>query len=168
MKVGVYPIDNGVRLPYYGTKEAACFDLFAYLNPYMEVEAYTNGNNLYSVRPCASSHTVKMMPGDRMKIPTGLHFDIPVGYSMRIHIRSGTALKFGIGLANAEGVIDSDYVDQLYITLINFSSLPFKIGNHERLCQGEIVKNEETQFDVLKNRPPKKGDRQGGFGSTGS
>jgi dUTP pyrophosphatase len=49
-----------------------------------------------------------------MLIPTGLIADIPEGFSVRIHSRSGLAFKQGVYLTNCEGVIDSDYVDPNY------------------------------------------------------
>jgi dUTP pyrophosphatase len=42
-------------------------------------------------------------PQERALIPTGLIFDIPEGYSIRIHPRSGMALKYGLILANCRG-----------------------------------------------------------------
>jgi len=58
-------------------------------------------------------------------VPTGLIFDIPLGFSLRIHPRSGLSYRRGISLSNCEGVIDSDYVEQTFVSVINNSDVTF-------------------------------------------
>ncbi len=100
-------------------------------------------------------------------ISTGLILDIPVGYSVRIHPRSGLAYKKGITLLNAEGIIDSDYTDELKILLYNTSNMDFIIQHGDRIAQGELVKNLDYVIEECYNAPVQKTDRVGGFGSTG-
>ena len=102
-----------------------------------------------------------------MLVPTGLVFDIPEGYSVRLHSRSGWAYKYGIILANCEGIIDSDYVEEIMVMLTNISDEVVYIRHGDRTCQGELVKDERVEFDVVEERPVKKTNRDGGFGSTG-
>jgi len=52
---------------------------------------------------------VVLKPGEIRLIPTGLTVSIPRGYEGQIRPRSGLALKYGIGIVNSPGTIDSDY-----------------------------------------------------------
>jgi dUTP pyrophosphatase len=100
-------------------------------------------------------------------VPTQLIFDIPEGWSMRLHMRSGLAIKGGLVLSNSEGVIDSDYTDQLMILVTNTSEIPVRINHGDRICQGELVPVYRTGFASTATRPSPKTSRTGGFGSTG-
>jgi dUTP pyrophosphatase len=93
--------------------------------------------------------------------------DIPQGYSVRLHARSGTSLKQGLVLANAEGVIDSDYVEEVFVMLHNISGNAVTINHGDRVAQAELVKNVEYSVEETPARPLPKTNRQGGFGSTG-
>jgi dUTP pyrophosphatase len=99
-------------------------------------------------------------------VPTQLVFDIPEGWSMRLHMRSGLAIKGGLVLSNSEGIVDSDYTDQLMVLITNTSSIPVRINHGDRICQGELVPVYRTQFNHCA-KPEPKANRTGGFGSTG-
>jgi dUTP pyrophosphatase len=107
------------------------------------------------------------MPGDRILVPTGLIFDIPERYSVRIHPRSGLSLKQGLVLANLEAVIDSDYVQETFVLLANNSSVDQTINNGDRIAQAEMIKSEEYILWEIFDAPIQKTDRAGGLGSTG-
>jgi dUTP pyrophosphatase len=102
-----------------------------------------------------------------MLIPTGLVFNIPDGYSIRIHPRSGISFKNGIQLANCEGVIDSDYYHETFVALVNMSDVPFTIKHGDRIAQAELVQDLGAKFSETTERPEMRTNRQGGFGSTG-
>jgi len=104
---------------------------------------------------------------ERMLIPTGLIADIPPGFSIRLHSRSGLAFKQGVYLTNCEGVIDSDYVDPIFAMVTSLSNVPVKIYNGDRICQGELVRCEKYTLNESDEPPTQKTDREGGFGSTG-
>ena len=110
---------------------------------------------------------ISIAPGERVLVPTGCIMDIPQGYSVRIHARSGTSLKQGLVLANAEGVIDSDYVEEVFVMLHNISGNAVTINHGDRVAQAELVKNVEYSVEETPARPLHKTKRQGGFGSTG-
>ena len=94
--------------------------------------------------------------------------DIPVGYSVRIHPRSGSAIKQGLSLINCEGVIDYDYVDPLFIAAVNLSDVQtIVINNGDRVAQGELVRMLSYEIEDTDIKPVQKTDRDGGFGSTG-
>ena len=104
---------------------------------------------------------------ERVLVPTGLILDIPEGYSVRLHSRSGLAYNHGLYLTNCEGIIDWDYVDPIFIIMTNISQSPKTINNGDRICQAELVEKIYHGFKHIKNPPAQKTERDGGFGSTG-
>ena len=72
-----------------------------------------------------------------------------------------------MNLINCVGIIDSDYVEQIYIPIYNNSQERVKIYNGDRIAQGEMVFNSRTILNYTSERPSQKGNRSGGFGSTG-
>ena len=162
----IHSIRNGANLPTWGTKTSACFDLEAWWNPGDVIRSFSPYNNPLKTE-CADQFI--LLPGHRALIPTGLIFDIPTGFSVRLHARSGYALKQGIILGNCEGIIDSDYVEEIFVMMYNMSldSDGFKIFPGDRICQGELCPVLSIEFEFTDTRPEHKTDRRGGFGSTG-
>lgn len=156
-----------VKSPVFSTPESACFDIHAYLKEDREQIVTYNKINQDGWTQIFSEQ-VTIAPGLRALIPTGLILDIPNGFSVRLHPRSGNSLKNGFTLANAEGVIDSDYVDPVYIILHNISDSIITIKNGDRICQAELVESLEYELFESGNAPEKKTIRDGGFGSTGN
>jgi len=160
--INYYKLHDDVNDPRQGTAGSACFDLCADLSE--------NGRELVSYENSKSvivDNSFMISPNGRVLIPTGLVFDIRNGYSIRLHPRSGLSIKNGLALANAEGVIDSDYVEEVFVAIHNISSATQFIINGTRICQGELVKNEQFQLRSIEKRPEPKTNRRGGFGSTG-
>lgn len=162
----VYKIYPEAELPVYGTDRAACFDLKACLVDGNIVKAWDGYNE--PIRSTVWNGTIDIKPGDRALVPTGLIFDLNPGFNMRIHPRSGLAVKNGITLINSEGVIDEDYVHETFISLYNTSKVPFTIKHGDRIAQGEIYQTApKSYFKVRDTAPEPKGNRTGGVGSTG-
>ena len=157
-------VNPSVTLPKHQTEGSACFDLAFQGYGKNVVKGFSSMNKPVD-RIMTDSITIS--PGDRMMIPTGLIMDIPSGYSVRLHARSGTSLKQGLVLANAEGVIDSDYVEEVFILLHNISSNAQTIRFGDRIAQAELVKNEQYNIEESASRPSVKSSRIGGMGSTG-
>jgi len=142
-KLGVYYLDPSIKPLFKATEGSACWDI------------------------CSSqSHSIE--PGSIVMVETGIILDIPNGYSVRLHPRSSLAYKKSLTLANAEGVIDADYVDPVKILLYNIGKTLQFIQSGERICQAELVRNVNFKFNVLTEPPKQKTERNGGFGSTGS
>lgn len=153
-----------IQIPKHQTSQSACFDLAFQSAGKREYKGYSNLNKPFS-RSLASAITIA--PGDRVLVPTGCIMDIPEGYSVRIHARSGTSLKQGLVLGNAEGVIDSDYVEEVFVILWNISGNAVTINNGDRIAQAELVQNVDYTVEQTPARPLPKTNRAGGFGSTG-
>ena len=164
-RLNVYKTHPNIVLPKFGTKQAACFDLACQLAGKYEYSGFNQYNAPFT-RPI-SNMSIRIMPGDRIMIPTGMIFDIPEGYSVRIHPRSGLSYKQGLVLANLEAVIDSDYVQETFILLHNTSQVDQTIKDGDRIAQAEMVKKEEYVLWETTQMPIQKTDRIGGLGSTG-
>ena len=68
----------------------------------------TNGSSGMDIRAWNEEEII-LKPGDIRLVPTGISISIPPGYEAQIRPRSGLALKYGIGMVNSPGTIDSDY-----------------------------------------------------------
>lgn len=154
-----------VELPKFATEQSACFDL-AYSNAGKDQYDGFNHNNKPFTR-YFTDDSLHIGPGDRVLVPTGIIFDIPVGYSVRVHNRSGTALKQGLVLVNAEGVIDSDYILETFLLMVNTSEVGITLHNGDRLAQAELIKSEQYSIELTTEQPEIKTSRIGGMGSTG-
>jgi len=165
-KLRVYKLWEDAWLPEYGSQWAACFDIKASLRSYDEITVYGSISKK-GKRTVDEYGAVTLYSDERMLVPTGLVFDLDANKSLRIHPRSGLALKNGIVVANCEGIVDSDYVNQTFVMLHNISHEPFHIRDGDRIAQGEVVPMEQVEFEVVDEEPEVKTDRKGGFGSTG-
>ncbi len=110
---------------------------------------------------------LNIFAGERVMIPTGLIMDIPLGYSVRIHPRSGLSLKSGLVLANQEGVVDADYVEPTFILLHNQSTSMVTVRHGDKIAQGEMIVALKYNTQETPDKPQPKSERAGGFGSTG-
>lgn len=110
---------------------------------------------------------VALQKGDSIVIPTGIRCFIEDGWVLAAFPRSGHGFKYGIHLANTNGIIDSDYYDaenegHIQIKLVNDSSLAKDISfeQHTAFCQGIFLPFGITVDDEVYAK------RTGGFGST--
>ena len=164
--LGVYLIPkSGASVPKFATEGSACFDIVANFHHHESVIGYGQQNYQQDIY-VSSGGWIDIPVGWRVLVPTGLILDIPKGFSVRLHSRSGLALKDGLVLSNAEGIIDSDYTQELMV-MVTQTSCQMKISSGIRLCQAELVRNQPTKIVHCMNPPPIKTDRIGGFGSTG-
>lgn len=170
MELYIYKIKDEVPDTVYGTNQAACFDISAFIEYQNIVKKYTKDNKLVEslvMQDTDGRNYIEIPEGWRAMIPTGLIFDIPNNYSVRIYPRSGLSTKKGLNLINAVGIIDADYVEEIFIPIYNNSQEKIKIYNGDRIAQAEMVFNQRPSLNYTKNKPSQKTDRMGGFGSTG-
>jgi dUTP pyrophosphatase len=110
--------------------------------------------------------TVKILPGEKKIISTGIIVAIPEQYEIQIRPRSGLAAKNGISILNTPGTIDSDYRGEIKVILINLGKDIFEIKKNDRIAQMivcPIIKVELEEVESL----PETVRGKGGFGSTG-
>ena len=51
---------------------------------------------------------LRLKPGERMLVSTGLFIELPIGFEAQVRPRSGLALKHGITVLNSPGTVDAD------------------------------------------------------------
>jgi dUTP pyrophosphatase len=148
MKIKVKRTHPDARMPFYATEGAACFDLYA-----ATVSDEMRGDYLY--------------PGGRIVVSTGLSFEIPPGYMMRIAPRSGLAFNYGVEAF--PGVIDSDYRGEVRVILrglLGCYSEALFVEPGDRIAQAFICEVPRLEFEEA-DELAKTARGAGGFGSTG-
>ena len=131
------------KIPTYGSPDAAGADLYACI-----------------------SEPVTILPGQTVKIPTGIALAIPQGYMGLVFARSSLGTKRGLAPANKVGVIDSDYRGEIFVFLLNHSGETQTVAPEERVAQLAIVPVRRETFEETDSlEETQRG--QGGFGSTG-
>ena len=114
-----------------------------------------------------STKDLVLAPFERALVPTGIAIELPVGYAALVVPRSGLALKHGITLVNAPGLIDSNYRGEIGAIVANMDARePFEIKRGDRIAQLMVVAVEQPAFEVVDELSET--DRgAGGFGSSG-
>jgi dUTP pyrophosphatase len=139
IKLRRLPHGEGLPLPSYGSEHAVGLDVVA-------------------------AEEVRLDPGARHPVRTGIAMAIPHGYEVQVRSRSGTAVRNGITCLT--GTIDSDYRGELMVVLVNLGEAPFDVRRGDRIAQ-------LIPAPVLRARFAEVGDLDetprglGGFGSTG-
>ena len=108
-----------------------------------------------------------IVPGETVKVRTGIAMEIPAGYVGLIYARSGLAVKRGLAPANKVGVIDADYRGELIVALANHSQEPQEIAPYERIAQLVIAPVLQVDFEECDELSDTVRGA-GGFGSTGT
>jgi len=131
--------------------------------PFPEYE--TEGSAGMDIRATITDDFV-IKSGSYGLVPTNLSVEIPEGYEIQVRARSGLAAKFGIGILNAPGTIDSDYRGEIKIILFNFGMNDFTIKRGDRIAQLVLAKVSIAKFEFAeKLTKSKRGS--GGFGHSG-
>jgi dUTP pyrophosphatase len=110
--------------------------------------------------------SVRLAPGERALVGTGLRIAVPPGFEAQMRPRSGLALRHGLSMANSPGTIDSDYRGELKVILINHGTQPIAFEAGERIGQLVVAPVVRAEWDVVEELP-ETGRGEGGFGSTG-
>lgn len=110
---------------------------------------------------------IRIPVGSWTLVPTGTRLQIPEGYVGKVCSRSGLALKHGVAVLNAPGIVDAGYQGDVGVVLINHGVEPFEVKKGERIAQLLIEKLPEVTIVGGEIQSPS--DRgEGGFGSTGT
>lgn len=114
-----------------------------------------------------STEKLTLEPFARALIPTGLAIELPYGYAGFVLPRSGLAIKKGLSIVNAPGLIDSNYRGELKVIAINLDPKePITIEIGDRIAQLVIMKVEEAKFNQVDSLDDSERGT-GGFGSSG-
>lgn len=119
------------------------------------------GYDLYS----ANEEVIEIKPREVVLIPTGIAVSIPEGYEAQVRPRSGLAARYGIGILNSPGTIDSDYRGEIKIVLFNAGERIFQLEPLTRIAQMVVSKCQQLEF-VLCSELDETERGIGGFGHT--
>lgn len=110
---------------------------------------------------------VRLEPGERAMVPTGIAVALPEGYVALVHPRSGLAARYGLSIVNAPGTVDAGYRGEVKVLLVNLDpSSPVDLRRGDRIAQLVIQQVEHARFVAVERLPESvRGD--GGYGSTG-
>lgn len=91
---------------------------------------------------------------------------IPLGFVGMVCPRSGLALRHGVTVLNAPGIIDADYRGEIGVILINLGERDHVVNPGDRIAQIVFQHTLRTVFiPAVGLQPTERG--AGGFGSTG-
>jgi dUTP pyrophosphatase len=109
---------------------------------------------------------IELGPGERAVVSSGLAVAIPEGHAGLVLPRSGLAVRHGIGVVNAPGLIDAGYRGQLQVVLLNTDRKePFVVEPGMRIAQLVIVPVAMPEPKEVTELPAsERGER--GFGSS--
>jgi dUTP pyrophosphatase len=115
----------------------------------------------------ATTDVVVAPAGGRALVPTGIAIAIPVGFAGFVLPRSGNALKHGVTVVNAPGLIDAAYRGEIKVVLLNTDpTTPFEVRRGDRIAQLVLQRVEEVAWQEVATLDGD--DRGGGFGHSGS
>jgi len=105
-------------------------------------------------------------PKGRVKVGTGLKFQLPENHVMLLFPRSSVGIKKGLRLQNSTGVLDEDYRGECMCFLENTTNEPVEIVQNERLLQAIIIPYPRIEVEVVEELEETiRGE--GGIGSSG-
>jgi dUTP pyrophosphatase len=115
----------------------------------------------------AAGRPLRLKPGARVLVPTGLVVELPSGFEAQVRPRSGLALHHGVTVLNSPGTLDCDYRGEVQVLLVNLGDAAFRIARGERIAQLVVQRVERVRLMEAK-KPTATSRGAGGFGSTGT
>jgi len=110
---------------------------------------------------------VRLEPGERALVPTGIALALPRGYVGLVHPRSGLAARCGVSIVNSPGTVDSGYRGEIKVALVNLDRRdPVVLRRGDRIAQLVVQRVEEATFVEVEELPGS-ARGTGGHGSTG-
>jgi dUTP pyrophosphatase len=114
-----------------------------------------------------ATEDVTLKPGERAAVGTGIAIAIPEGFAGFVHARSGRAVREGLALVNAPGLIDSGYRGEIKVVVVNLdNSDAIELQRGEKIAQLVIQRVEQAELEAVDELPPSPRGAAG-FGSTG-
>ncbi|MFS0714701.1 dUTP diphosphatase [Microbacterium sp. 2P01SA-2] len=114
-----------------------------------------------------STEAVRLEPGQRALVGTGVHIALPEGFAAFVVPRSGLAAKHGITVVNSPGTVDAGYRGEIKVTLLNTdTAAAYDIAPGDRIAQVIVMPVTRARF-IPVDALPESVRGEGGFGSTG-
>ncbi|WP_317229670.1 dUTP diphosphatase [Clavibacter sp. MX14-G9D] len=115
-----------------------------------------------------SAESVRLEPGERATVGTGVSIALPDGYAAFVLPRSGLAARHGITIVNAPGTVDAGYRGEIRVTLLNTDArAAYDVAVGDRIAQVVVMPVSRVRF-VPVEKLPGSHRGSGGFGSTGT
>ncbi|MDR0960821.1 MAG: dUTP diphosphatase [Propionibacteriaceae bacterium] len=110
---------------------------------------------------------IRLEPGRRALVPTGIAVALPEGYAAFVHPRSGLAARTGLTIVNTPGTIDSGYRGEIKVCLLNTDhETAIEIHRGDLIAQLVIQPVVQANFTVVDVLPESvRGEK--GYGSSG-
>ncbi|MBN9214228.1 MAG: deoxyuridine 5'-triphosphate nucleotidohydrolase [Microbacterium sp. SCN 70-200] len=114
-----------------------------------------------------STEALRLEPGQRALVGTGVRIALPDGFVAFVVPRSGLAAKHGITIVNAPGTVDAGYRGEIKVSLLNSdASQAYDIAVGDRIAQLIVMPVPRARF-IPVDELPDSTRGEGGFGSTG-
>jgi dUTP pyrophosphatase len=114
-----------------------------------------------------ATEAVNLVPGARAAVGCGFAMALPAGMAALVVPRSGLALKEGLSVLNAPGLIDAGYRGEIKVILVNLDPAEAcDIAVGDRIAQLVLITLPRVQFAEVSALPASTRGA-GGFGSTG-
>ena len=114
-----------------------------------------------------ATEAVRLGPGERALVGTGVRIALPDGYAAFVVPRSGLAARHGITIVNSPGTVDAGYRGEIKVCLINLDPTePISIGRGDRIAQLLVQRVELPDF-VEVDTLDETSRGTGGHGSSG-
>ena len=105
--------------------------------------------------------------GGRAMVPTGIAVAIPDGHAGLVLPRSGLAVRHGVTVMNAPGLVDAGYRGELNVVLVNTDPVAdYEVHRGDRIAQLVIVAVEQAVIQPVDELPGSERG-SGGFGHSG-
>lgn len=114
-----------------------------------------------------SAEALRLEPGQRALVGTGVRIALPDGFAAFVVPRSGLAAKHGITIVNSPGTVDAGYRGEIKVSLLNTDATsPYDIAVGDRIAQLIVMPVTRATFVPVEELPASHRG-EGGFGSTG-
>ncbi|MFT4289446.1 dUTP diphosphatase [Nocardioides sp.] len=110
---------------------------------------------------------LRLAPGERALVPTGVAIALPEGFVALVHPRSGLAARHGLSIVNTPGTVDAGYRGEIKVLLVNHDlTEPVELRRGDRIAQLVVQRVEQARF-IEVTALPESARGAGGYGSTG-
>ena len=114
-----------------------------------------------------ATEAVRLGPGERALVGTGVRIALPDGYAAFVVPRSGLAARHGITIVNSPGTVDAGYRGEIKVSLLNTdASEAYDVAVGDRIAQLIVMPVPRVRFLPVDELPDSTRG-EGGFGSTG-
>lgn len=139
--------------------------LLVRLDPEVPVPRYAHQGDAGA--DLVTTRDLRLLPGERATVGTGVAIALPPGYAAFVHPRSGLAARSGLGIVNAPGTVDAGYRGEVRVCLVNHDRHdPIVLHRMDRIAQLVVQRVEYATFREVAVLPDS-ARGAAGYGSTG-